>query len=160
MSPRTWTPWESRMIGEWVRSSFGDVKVQTNVRLGRIQPRAPGGTYSEDELTMLGVWRRFVDAIVYLPDRLLLVEAVMRADPGKLSQLELYAELVDQTEELKDYLHLQRQLVLLYCIQDPAVDVLAQRKGILSIRFVPSFFDEWFSTLRPRKQRAPQGPFG
>jgi len=156
MGERTWTPWEMRMVGEWVSSSFGDVRYQTNVRVGRIQPRADDGTYDRDELAMLGVWRRFVDAIVYLPDRLLLVEAVMRADPGKLAQLELYERLLPQTLELQDYLHLPVQKVLLYCIQDPALELLAKEKGILAIRFTPSFFDEWFNKLRGRHQRAPQ----
>lgn len=156
MGERTWTPWEMRMVGEWVSSSFGDARYQTNVRVGRIQPRAPDGTYSEDELAMLGVWRRFVDAIVYLPDRLLLVEAVLRADPGKLAQLQLYERLLPQTLELQPYLHLPVQKVLLYCIQDPALEVLAKEQGVLAIRFVPSFFDEWFNKLRPRHKRAPQ----
>lgn len=156
MSPRKWTPWEQTMVGEWVASTFGDVRFQTNVRVGRIQPRAPDGTYSEDELVMLGVWRRFVDAIVYLPDRLLLVEAVMRADPGKLSQLRLYEKLVPQTPELQEHLDKPIQKVLLYCIQDPAVDVLAKEDGILPIRFVPSFFDAWYEKLRGRDKRAPR----
>lgn len=159
MSPRRWTPWESSMVGEWARATFGDVKVQTNVRLGRVQPRASDGRYSEDELALLGVWRRFVDAIVYLPDRLLIVEATMRADPGKLAQLELYESLLNQTPELEPYRQLPKQLVLLYCIEDPAVNVLAERKGVLALRFVPSFFDEWWSKLRGRDQRAPVSPF-
>jgi len=156
MGERTWTPWEMRMVGEWVSSSFGDVRYQTNVRVGRIQPRANDGTYGQDEMAMLGVWRRFVDAIVYLPDRLLLVEAVLRADPGKLAQLELYERLLPQTLELQPYLHLPVQKVLLYCIQDPALELLAGEKGVLAIRFVPSFFDEWFNKLRGRDKRAPQ----
>lgn len=155
MSPRKWTPWEQSMIGEWVSQTFGDVEWRTNVRLGRIQPRAPDGTYSPDELRALGVWRRFVDAVVILPDRLLLVEAVMRADPGKLSQLKLYELLLPQTPELEEHLQLPVQKVLLYCIEDPAVTALARLDDILPVRFVPSCFDAWWQTLRPRDKRAP-----
>lgn len=156
MSPRKWTPWEQRFVGEWVSSTFPDAEYRTNVRVGRVQPRAPDGTYSAEELTLLGVWRRFVDAIVILPDRLLLVEAGMREDPGKLSQLKLYERLLPQTPELQEYLHLPVQKILLYCIQDTAVDSLAMEENITPILFVPSFFDEWFSKLRPRDKRAPQ----
>jgi hypothetical protein len=158
MARRKWTPWEAQMVGEWVSSSFGDVRYQTNVRLGRIQARADDGTFSADEKTMLGVWRRFVDALVWLPDRLLLVEAGLRADPGKLAQLELYETLLPQTEELRDSLHLPVQKILLYCIEDPAVNALARVKHILPIRFVPSFYEEWLQTLPARKRRAPGSP--
>ena len=157
MTQRKWTPWEMTMIGEWVERTFGDVEYRTNVRVGRIQPRAARGTYAEDELAMIGVWRRFVDAVVILPDRLLLVEAVMRADPGKLSQLRLYEKLLPQTPELQEYLHLPVQKVLLYCIRDPALELLAQEDNILTVRYVPTFFDEWFRKLRPRDKRAPGG---
>jgi hypothetical protein len=141
------------MVAEWVRKTFGDVKVKTNVRLGRVQPRNEQGQFSEDELTLLGAFRRFVDAVVWLPDRLILVEAALRAEPGKLSQLELYETLVSQTPELQDSLHLDVQKILLTCIEDPAVSALARSKGILPVVFTPSFFDEWFETLSPRKQR-------
>lgn len=158
MPRKTWTPWEQRMVGEWVGATFGDVKYQTNVRLGRLQPRSDDGTFTYDEKVMLGVWRRFVDALVWLPDRLLLVEAGMREDPGKLSQLELYETLLPQTEELRDSLELPVQKVLLYCIEDPAVNALARQKHILPIRFVPSFYDEWLRTLPARMRRAPGLP--
>lgn len=156
MSPRKWTPWEQRMIGEWVSATFPDVRWQTNVRLGKIQPRAPNGTYTADELRLLGVWRRFVDAIVYLPGKLLLVEAVLRADPGKLAQLDLYETLIPHTPELEAYKGYEIQKVLLFCIEDPYVSALARDRGVLPLLFVPSFFDEWFAKLRARDRRAPQ----
>lgn len=155
MARRKWTPWEYRMIGEWLRSTFPGVQYKTQVRLGKIQPRNAGGQFSKDELALLGVHRRFVDAIVWLPDRLILIEACMRADPGKLSQLDLYERLLPQTPELKEWSHLKIQKLLLYCIRDPVVDLMAKDHDILTVVFVPSFFDQWFSTLRPRHKRAP-----
>lgn len=156
MTPRKWTPWEQRFVGEWVSRTFGDVEYRTNVRVGRVQPRAADGTYTAEEERLLGVWRRFVDAIVILPDRLLLVEAGMREDPGKLSQLKLYERLLPQTPELQEHLHLRVQKIILYCIQDTAVDALAIEEDVTPILYVPTFFDEWFSKLAPRKQRAPR----
>jgi len=155
---RTYTPWEIMMIGEWVAETFPDVEWGTNVRLGPMTPRNGHGRFTQDELRLLGVWRRRVDALVYLPDRLLLVESVMRSDPGKLSQLELYEILIPQTPELQPYLHLRIQKVLLYVIEDPALLILCKRKDILPIQFVPSFFNEWFAHLRPRDRRVPTTP--
>lgn len=155
MAPRTYTQWEMRMIGEWVAQTFPDARWQTNVRLGKSQPRLPDGTYDREELVLLGCWRRRVDAIVYLRDRLLLVEAILRADPGKISILKLYERLVPQTPELAEFSHLPIQKVLLYCIEDPVLNVLAREEGVLPIQYVPSFFNEWFERLSGRKKRAP-----
>ncbi len=147
------------MISEWLEKTFGEVRYSTNFRLGAIQPKDPDGRYTTEELTMLGVWRRRIDAVVYLPDRLLLVEAVMRAEPGKISVLSLYSRLVPHTPELAEYAHLPYTLILLYCIEDPVLNVIAREQGILPIQFVPSFFDEWFKKRLPRHQRASSSQF-
>jgi len=155
-SKRGYTAWEIMMIGEWVAQTFPDVEWQTNMRLGSLTPRNKDGRFTVDELRLLGVWRRRVDAVVYLPDRLLLVEAVLQSHPGKLSMLKLYEKLVPQTPELRPYRELPVQKVLLYVIEDPVLNILAKEEGILTIQFVPSFFDEWFDKLARRKTRAPR----
>lgn len=155
---QAWTAWEITMIAEWLGQTFPGAEYRTMVRLGRIQPRLANGTYTEDEERMLGVHRRYADAVVILPDRLLLVEAVMRADPGKLAVLELYEMLIPQTPELQQYANLPIKKVLLYAIEDPVLVELARRKDILAVRFTPSFFDTWFAQLKARHQRAPRTP--
>lgn len=155
-SKRGYTPWEIMMIGEWVAQTFPDVEWQTNVRLGSLTPRNGQGRFTVDELRLLGVWRRRVDAIVYLPDRILLVEAVLQSHPGKVSMLKLYEKLVPQTPELRPYWDLPVQKVLLYVIEDPVLNILANEEDILPIQFVPSFFPEWFDKLARRKTRAPR----
>jgi len=147
------------MISEWVAKTFPNVRWQTNVRLGKPQPRNVDGLYERDELILLGVWRRRVDAIVFLHDRLLLIEAILRADPGKISVLKLYERLVPQTPELAEFRDLPIQKVLLYAIEDPVLNVLAREEGILPIQYVPSFFDKWFSKLAGRKKRTPRSDF-
>lgn len=151
---RGYTPWEIMMIGEWVAQTFSDVEWQTNVRLGPLIPRNSHGRFTTEELRLLGVWRRRVDAVVFLPDRLLLVEAVLRSDPGKLSILKLYEKLVPQTPELRPHWDLPIEKVLLYTIEDTTLNVLAKEEGILPIQFVPSFFNEWFNKLAYRKRQA------
>jgi hypothetical protein len=148
-----WTPWELNMIAEWVSRTFPDAKYQTQIRLGKIQPRAPDGTYTKDEEAMIGRWRRYADAIVFLPDRLLLVESVMRSDPGKVSVLNLYEELIRQTDELKPYANLPIPKILLYAIEDPVVNELARRDNILPVLYVPTFYDEWLAKLAARHKR-------
>jgi len=156
---RGYTPWEIMMITEWLAQSFPDVEWRSNMRLGPLQPRNAGGQYTKDELRLLGVWRRRIDAVVFLQDRLLLVEAVLRSNPGKLSILKLYARLVPQTPELTPFAHLPVQKVLLYVIEDPVINILCREDDILPIQFVPSFFDTWFDRQTQRDKRAPQSRF-
>ena len=148
--------WELLMIGEWLSKTFPDARYQTRVRLGQTEPRLPDGRYTPEEVKYLGVWRRYVDAIVFLSDRLLLIEAVLRAHPGKLSILKLYERLIPHTPELAEWSHLPIQKVLLYAIEDPVLTMMAKEEGTLAVQFVPSFFDRWFETLRGRDQRAPE----
>jgi len=157
---RNYTPWEIMMISEWVARTFPDVRWQTNVRLGPAAPRNAHGQYTREELTLLGVWRRRIDAIVFLDDRLVLVEAVLRSNPGKLSILELYARLVPQTPELSEFSALPVQKVLLYVVEDPVVNMIARERDIVPVQYVPTFFPAWFDTLRPRDKRAPRSDFG
>jgi hypothetical protein len=157
-SKRSWHPWELEMISEWLGKTFPDVPFQTQVRLGRIQPRAANGTFAADEEAMIGRWRRYADAIAFLDDRLLLIEAVMKADAGKVSILKLYEMLVPQTPELAEYSLLPIQKVLLFAIEDPWLTELCKRENILPVHFVPSNFEKWFATLRPRDKRASQAP--
>ncbi len=152
--------WELEFVGEWVTKTFPHARYQTQVRLGRIQPRAPDGQFTVEEKRMLGLWRRRIDCIVFLPDRLLLVEAVLRALPGKLMVLKLYEKLVRQTPELSEYHDLPIQKILLYAIEDPVLLVIAREEGITPIRFVPRWYDEYLATLRPRDRRASLSTFG
>lgn len=158
MSPqkRSYTPWETMMLSEWVARTFGDVEWRTHVHLGPHIPRNGEGRFSDEELRLLGVWRRWADAIVFLRDRLVLVEAVMAAHPGKLSTLALYEKLLPQTPELREYVALPVQKVMLYVLEDPVLNILAREQNILPIQFVPSFFDEWFAKLRHRDRRTPR----
>lgn len=155
---RDWHPWELDMISEWLGKTFPDAPFKTQVRLGRIQPRLSNGTFTVDEEAMLGRWRRYADAIAFLDDRLLLIEAVMKADAGKLSILELYEMLIPQTPELTEWSLLPIQKVLLFAIEDPWLTELCRRKDILPVHFVPRNFEQWLETLRPRAKRASQAP--
>lgn len=147
------------MVSEWVTKTFPHSRFQTQVRLGKIQPRLPNGTYTPDEAKMLGLWRRRIDCLVFLEDRVLLVEAVLRALPGKLMVLKLYEKLVRQTPELAEYRHLPVQKVLLYAIEDPVLLNIAKEEHILAIRYVPKWFDEYLDALKPREKRAPLSTF-
>ena len=153
---RAWQPREMQMVAEWLAKTFPGDPYMTRVRLGTPRSSTPRQDMTPEELAMVGVWRRWADAVVILRDRILLIEAAIRPNPGKIGQLELYALLLPHTPEFFKYSALPVELCLLYAIEDPAVLFLARRKGIRCIEYKPSWLPDYMALLQPRERRGPK----
>lgn len=106
---------------------------------------------------MIGVWRRWADAIVFDGRKLILIEAAIRPDPGYISKLELYADLIPETPELMQYAGWPVVKLLVYAIEDPAVLRLAKRHGVRTAKYVPSWMPSYLRLLFPRERRSSLG---
>lgn len=149
---RRWQPREQRMVSEWLAKNYGQYSYRTRVRLGSIHPTLHPERLSAEERNLVGLWRRWADAVVFLPDRLLLIEAKIRPEPGVISQLDLYSSLLPQTPELAEWQHLPIEKVLLYAIDDPALIALARQHGIRCIMYQPEWLDDYLRILFPRER--------
>lgn len=156
--PRKWQPRELRMLSEWLAETYHDYEYRTRVRLGRIEPRVTSPGLTEQERRMIGVHRRWADAVVLLPDRVVLVEAKIRPQPGVISQLELYARLLPHTPELGRHAAFPVEMVLLYAIEDELINVMAREKGIRCVAYQPSWLDEYLEELYPRERTGGHTP--
>lgn len=152
---RAWQAREMRMISEFLAREYKDYPYMTRVRLGAIHPELAPGVLSESEKRMVGVWRRWADAIVVLPDRLVLIEGAIRPHPGDISILELYERLIPSTPELEKYKTYPIEKVLLYAMEDPLLILLAREKGIRCILFQPDWLSDYLAILYPRERRPP-----
>jgi hypothetical protein len=126
--------------------------------LGRIQPRVESPGLTDEERRMIGVHRRWADAVVLLPDRVILVEAKIRPQPGVISQLTTYARLLPHTPELGRHADLPIEMVLLYAIEDGLINVLAREQGIKCISYQPAWLDEYLEELYPRERTGGHTP--
>lgn len=106
-----------------------------------------------EERAMVGSWRRWADAIIYPPPEWILIEAAIRPNPGKISQLELYEMLLKHTPELKIEPDQKIRKVLLYAIEDPATTFLARKHGIEAIEYKPLWLAAYLRVLLPRERR-------
>lgn len=156
--PRRWQPRELLMLSEWMAETYPGNEYRTRVRLGRIQPRVDAPGLTPEERRMIGVHRRWADAVVLMPDRVVLVEAKIRPQPGVISQLELYARLLPHTPELGEHAELPIEMVLLYAIEDELINVLAREKGIRCVQYWPSWMDEYIEELYPRERSGGHTP--
>lgn len=118
-----------------------------NVRLGGIPAKMEGVDISGMSSNIFKVFNRYVDAIVILPDRLLLIEAKILADLGAVSQLEYYAGLISSSPELAAYVALPLELHIVTVSADPSFVSFAASKQINIDIYRPAYAVEYLTTL-------------
>lgn len=149
---RDWQPREQRLVAEFVARFYPDAESRTHVHLGSMPTRLKGRWSSESDERLVGVFRRWADALVILPDRLLLIEGKILPQPGVISQLKLYGELIPKTPELAQHKHKPIEMVLVCAIEDPLISELARREGITVRIFHPAWVDDYMKILHPRER--------
>lgn len=147
---------ETRMLGEYLAFQYPNYEVWQRMRLGALLPATPEEALTEDELALVGVFRRWADAVAVGAGELVVIEAKMRSSPGAISQLQLYDSLVPHTPELVDYLGLRRRLELVVAIDDPAVRRLAAVHNVGVRVFRPDWLPEWAAAMHRREVRPPR----
>lgn len=146
---RDWQPRETRLVSEFVARFYPYCESRTHVHLGSTPPRLKGKFISEETARLVGVFRRWADAIVFMPNRLILIEGKILPVPGVISQLKLYEELIPKTPELSEYRELPIEKLIVCAIEDPVITELARREGILVTIFRPSWINEYMKKLHP-----------
>ena len=152
---RAWQPREMRMVAEFIRERYPDRRHFTRVRLGRLPSQLIRPDMMPEDVRMIGVWRRWADAIVVDGKKLILIEAAIRPEPGDISKLELYEMLIPETPELAPYAGFTIVRLLVYVIEDGAVLELAKRHGVKTAKYVPSWLPSYLRQLYPRERRGP-----
>lgn len=104
---------------------------------------------SDEEARLVGVFRRWADALVFLPDRIVLIEGKILPQPGVLSQLSLYEELIPKTPELQEHWPKPIEKVLVCAIEDPLISELARRGGVRVVIFHPRWINNYLKIVHP-----------
>lgn len=148
---------EMRLVSEYIARTYPDGLVFMRLRLGSLLPDGPRQDLTDGELEMLGVFRRWADAVVVTPKELIVVEASMRSDTGDPSKLVMYGRLVPLTPDLRAYLDRPLHLELVVAVEDPAVSALAHEMGIRTAVYRPPWLPEYLAQLHRRERRPVQG---
>jgi len=152
--PRPYTQREHRLLAEWIARTHPGAEVSFRQRLGAFDPSLDDARLSEAEIRSLGIFRRYVDALVLDRGTVHLYEAKLRGAPGALEQLDLYARLVPLTPELEPYRQWPVVRHLLWAIPDPVIEAMARERGILVHVYYPAWLREYFAGI-PRRKGAP-----
>jgi hypothetical protein len=136
--------WEEEMLGEYVAARLPGARVMMRVRLGPEMTARPGQPpLDQAERRFLTGFRRWADAVAVDGGRLLVLEAAMIPQPGDISLLEHYCELVPSTPDLDELATLPCVGRLVWAIDDPAARKLAVRHGLEVDIFRPSHWLEF-----------------
>ena len=147
---------EMRMVAEYLRDNYPDDVVFMRLRLGTLEPDGGGQDLTEEERRMLGVFRRWADAVVVTPREVVLVEVSIRSDTGDPSKLVIYGRLARHTPELAEYLTRPLVLELVVAVEDPVVTQLAKELGIRTRVYRPPWLPEYLAQLHRRETRPAQ----
>ena len=111
--------------------------IASNVRLGNyplhLVGQLPPGVSPES----LSSYRRYVDAAVILPDKVILVEAKIVLQQGARDALQAYAKLWPSTPEYKLYSKLPVKLLIVAAVIDPIFKQMAEADGIQVVQYSP-----------------------
>ena len=146
---RDWQPREQRLVSEFIARFYADYESRTHVHLGSTPPRLRGKFTTDAEARLVGVFRRWADAIVFMPDRLVLIEGKILPQPGVLSQLKLYEALIPKTPELAEHREKPIEKVLVCAIEDPLITQLARTEGVLVRVFHPAWINQYLKVIHP-----------
>jgi len=121
---------ERRYVPEYINEKFPDrVAAFFNMPIGPA-PEELAKAYPEIPLEHFRRWRFFVDAVVVLKDRMILIEGKIRKPAQGLGQLLIYRALLPQTPELKPYVNLPIEMRLVTPRPDPRIIWICQSLGI------------------------------
>jgi len=152
---RGWQPRELRLISEYLAKYYGKYPTYTRVRLGAIHPDLLLPELTPEERRMLSVWKRWADAVVVTPTKLILIEGAIFPDPGDISKLLLYRELLKVTPEFEEWRDLPIEMQIVVAIEDPLLSKIARESGILVRVFKPPWIKDYLEIVARRARRAP-----
>jgi hypothetical protein len=145
-------PASTRMLHEWATLTHGNDQIFYELKLGPTVQHVIGKLDDPKLVNMLRVTNWYADATIVTPDEILIVEAAVAPNPGKISQLEHYRDLVLETPLLKDYPNRSIAMVLLFGFGDSAIVPRAQLRGIRVEIYTPSWLHEYLITRNFHKR--------
>lgn len=150
---RRWAPRELRLVGEYLSERYPDAHTYQRVRVGSLHPELHPELLTEAERRLVGVFRRWADAIVVTGSELIVVEASIYPDLGDISKVKAYARLVPHTEELQQFRDLPVVCQCVYCVHDRFFVQLCREEQIEPVLYRPAWAQEYIETLAPSKQQ-------
>jgi len=156
MERRPRREWEAEYVAEYCQATFPGIAVVYHARLGTWPGPLTAGELTEEEQAMLRVRMRWADAVILLPEKIIVVEGKLRASEflKGLGELQVYIHLLKVTPEFEKFK--DRPVVgrLLIPMEDPVVIAITRQQGIETAVYKPTFWEEFTAAILPRQARS------
>jgi hypothetical protein len=146
-------PASTRLLHEWSVMQPWIAPPQYELRLGPTPLTTQTSGLTPGMQAALRNSNRFPDLVGVTAKEIQVIEAKMIADPGAVSQVLHYRDLVYATPLLRQYSNRIVQPILLWAVDDAIVHQTAVRQGIRVIVFSPAWTMEYLNT-RFRRDRS------
>jgi len=138
-------------LTEWLSQEYPPGSWKTNVRLGKIRKKAKERAHNPEEERALMPFLASCDAIIFLEDRVDIIEAMVRQQPGKIEQLVKYERLFKMTEDFREFWKYPTRKVLLTPLEQEFLEEFRKEFGVEIETYRPPWVMEYIRSL-PRRQ--------
>lgn len=142
----------TRLLHEWSQVQPWLEPPTYELRLGPTPLSANGAPLTPQVAAMLRVFNRYADLIGVTADEVQVVEAKIFPDPGAISQLEHYIELVHYTSLPRSHEGKPIQGVILVGLDDPWMGQRARARGFRWTVFSPQWVSDYVQTRYTAKK--------
>lgn len=150
--PRRRTQASTKLLHEWSIMQPWQSPPIYELRIGPTPLVAAAPVLTPAIERMLRNFNRYADMIGITPTEIQVIEAKMVAEPGAISQLQHYVDLVHTTPTMSQYPARRVQGVLLFAVGDPIITQKAMAVGIRVVIFTPAWTQDYLNLKYFRRQ--------
>ncbi len=133
---------ETRMLSEYLLKTYPQFSFIMDVPLGKIEESLMAAQGYQQAINMARPFRPRVDAVVILPNYLVLIEAKVWNAVNGLAKLPLYKSLVPFTPELKQYQPRDVLMELVVGSTPSNVEIMARDQNVKLVVYNPPWLQE------------------
>jgi hypothetical protein len=140
-------------LAEFLGLNFPPGTWRTNVRLGRVKVPEGASLSPEEERLLKGAFAGSADAIVFLEDEVIIIEAMVRHEPGSVEDLLRYKRLFLSDPEFREHWGKRIRLMLVTPLELGEWAKFAEEQGIEIVRYAPPWIMEYIYSYPRREWR-------
>lgn len=152
---------ETRMVSEYLLSAYANFPTRTAVPLGKVSESLMASWGYQKAIRMSRPGRPEVDALVFLPNYLVIVEAKVWNVINGCAKLPLYQSLIPTTPELAEYKNREVIKELVVGWTNDNLETMAKSNGVRIRVFCPDWLKEvvdgmhryWTADYQRERQR-------
>ena len=149
------------MVSEYLLQSYANFPTRTGVPLGKVSDTLMAQAGYQKAILMSRPYRPEVDAIVFLPNYLVIIEAKVWNVVNGAAKLPLYKSLIPVTPELAEYKNREVIMELVVGWTNDNLELMAKNAGIRVRVFCPDWLTDivdgmhkyWTADYQAERQR-------